>query len=159
MRYLTLAEVLEIHAGVLAIGGDGTGLRDLGALESAIAQPKMTFSGIELYGTIIEKAAALGSSYTKTFMAEYGCRGSSPHPAAPSMRSPESRRAGLYPIEGAPYTRSWHDHASNDCASLEVRMLTAFSALVCSKGRYYLRANQAFSTRLSHNANTSSPKS
>jgi death-on-curing protein len=32
----------------------------LGALESAIAQPRMTFGGEDLYPTIIDKAAVLG---------------------------------------------------------------------------------------------------
>ena len=52
IRYLTLAE---------QVAGSG-GIRDLGALESAIAQPRMTFGGTELYPTIIEKASALGFS-------------------------------------------------------------------------------------------------
>lgn len=34
----------------------------MGALESAVAQPQMTFDGDELYPTIIEKASALGFS-------------------------------------------------------------------------------------------------
>jgi death on curing protein len=34
----------------------------MGALESAISQPRMTFGGEELYPTIIEKASALGFS-------------------------------------------------------------------------------------------------
>ena len=38
------------------------GIRDLGALESAVAQPRMTFSGEDLYPTIVEKAASLGFS-------------------------------------------------------------------------------------------------
>jgi death-on-curing protein len=38
------------------------GIRDLGALESAIAQPYMTFDGNELYPSLAEKAAALGFS-------------------------------------------------------------------------------------------------
>ena len=38
------------------------GIRDLGALESAIAQPYMTFGGNELYPSLAEKAAALGFS-------------------------------------------------------------------------------------------------
>lgn len=38
------------------------GVRDFGALESAVAQPQMTFGGKELYPTIIEKASALGFS-------------------------------------------------------------------------------------------------
>ena len=34
-RYLSLAEVLELHRLVVAQAGGATGLRDLGALESA----------------------------------------------------------------------------------------------------------------------------
>ncbi len=33
-----------------------------GALESAVAQPRMTFGGAELYPTVVEKAASLGFS-------------------------------------------------------------------------------------------------
>ena len=39
--------------------GGASGLRDLGGLESAIAQPRMTFGGQDLYPTLIEKAGAL----------------------------------------------------------------------------------------------------
>jgi death-on-curing protein len=37
-------------------------LRDLGALESAIAQPRQTFSGTDLYPGVAAKAAALAFS-------------------------------------------------------------------------------------------------
>jgi len=40
MRYLTLAEVVELHRRLLQATGGAPGVRDLGALESAIAQPK-----------------------------------------------------------------------------------------------------------------------
>ncbi|NOZ05891.1 MAG: type II toxin-antitoxin system death-on-curing family toxin [Chloroflexi bacterium] len=59
MRYLSLFEVLELHELVLEQSGGTTGIRDLGALESAVAQPRMTFDGVDLYQTIQEKAAAL----------------------------------------------------------------------------------------------------
>lgn len=62
MHYLTLNQVLELHERVLAQSGGSTGIRDIGSLESAIAQPRMTFSGKELYSAIEEKAAALGFS-------------------------------------------------------------------------------------------------
>jgi len=61
-RYLTLEEVLEVHRRVLDQSGGASGVRDLGALESAVAQPRMTFDGVDLYPTVIEKAAALGYS-------------------------------------------------------------------------------------------------
>ena len=60
MRYLTLSEVLELHRLIIDQSGGATGIRDLGGLESAIAQPRMTFAGTDLYPTIAEKASALG---------------------------------------------------------------------------------------------------
>ena len=62
MRYLTLNQVLELHEKILAQSGGSAGIQDVGGLESAIAQPRMTFSGQELYATIEEKAATLGFS-------------------------------------------------------------------------------------------------
>ena len=62
MRYLTIAEVLEAYQRVMQQTGGLVGIRDLGPLESAIAQPYMTFDGNELYPSIAEKAAALGFS-------------------------------------------------------------------------------------------------
>ena len=65
MRYLTLNEVIELHRVLIQQFGGANGLRDLGGLESAIAQPRMTFSGEELYPTIVEKAAAICYSIVK----------------------------------------------------------------------------------------------
>ncbi len=62
MRYLTVGEVLEIYSRVMEQSGGSVGILDLGALESAVAQPRMTFDGEELYPTIVEKSAALGFS-------------------------------------------------------------------------------------------------
>lgn len=62
MRYLTLREILEIYQRVMQQSGGLVGIRDLGALESAVAQPRMTFGGGELYPTVVEKAASLGFS-------------------------------------------------------------------------------------------------
>jgi len=61
MRYLALAEVVELHRRLLEATGAHR-IRDLGALESAIAQPKAAFGGVDLYPTLEEKAAALGLS-------------------------------------------------------------------------------------------------
>jgi death-on-curing protein len=60
MRYLTLGEVVELHRLVLGATGGASGIRDLGALESAVAQPRATFGGNDLHRNLIEKAAALG---------------------------------------------------------------------------------------------------
>jgi len=59
VRLLSLAEVLRLHKVVLEQTGGARGLRDLAALESAVAQPGMTFGGSDLYPTLEEKAAAL----------------------------------------------------------------------------------------------------
>lgn len=62
MRYLTLGEVVALHRAVTESTGGATGLRDLPALESAIAQPRATFGGVDLHPTITGKAAALACS-------------------------------------------------------------------------------------------------
>ena len=59
MRYVTLGEVVELHRRLLQATGGAAGIRDFGALESAVAQPKATFGGSDLYPTLAEKAAAL----------------------------------------------------------------------------------------------------
>ena len=59
MRILSLTEVIELHRLVLDQTGGSPGIRDLGMLQSALAQPQMTFGGAELYPTLEEKAAAL----------------------------------------------------------------------------------------------------
>ena len=60
MRYLTLGEVVELHRLVLTATGGAPGIRDLGALESAVTQPRVSFEGTDLHRSLIEKAAALG---------------------------------------------------------------------------------------------------
>jgi len=62
MRYLTLSEVLDLYSQIMEMSGGAVGIRDMGALESALAQPHMTFGGQDLYPTLAEKAGALGYS-------------------------------------------------------------------------------------------------
>jgi death-on-curing protein len=62
MRFLRLGEVLELHRRVIEQSGGTAGVRDLNALDSALAQPYMTFADRELYPTLVDKAAALGFS-------------------------------------------------------------------------------------------------
>jgi death on curing protein len=59
MRYLTLGEVVALHRAILAATGGAESIRDLGALESALAQPKATFDGADLYPSVVDKASAL----------------------------------------------------------------------------------------------------
>ncbi len=51
MRYLSIAEVLDLHQRLLADSGGAIGVRDLGALESAVSQPHAAFRGQDLYPT------------------------------------------------------------------------------------------------------------
>ncbi|MBD2013561.1 type II toxin-antitoxin system death-on-curing family toxin [Microcoleus sp. FACHB-53] len=62
IRYLTLVEVLNLHRQIIEQSGGALGVRDLGALESALAQPRMTFGGEDLYPTLVDMAAAVGFS-------------------------------------------------------------------------------------------------
>ncbi|MCG8557172.1 MAG: type II toxin-antitoxin system death-on-curing family toxin [Proteobacteria bacterium] len=59
MRLLNLTQVLALHQRIVATSGGSPGIRDLGALLSALSQPSVTFDGQELYPTLEEKAAAL----------------------------------------------------------------------------------------------------
>ena len=62
MRYLSLGEVVHLHQALLEETGGASGIRDLGLLESALAQPRATFGGTDLYPTLVAKAATLGFS-------------------------------------------------------------------------------------------------
>jgi len=59
VRFLRLNEVLYLHRRIIEETGGSGGLRDLGTLESALAQPRMTFGGEDLYPGLAEKASAL----------------------------------------------------------------------------------------------------
>lgn len=45
MRFLSLAEVLALQQRLIATSGGADGLRDAGALESAVSQPHASFAG------------------------------------------------------------------------------------------------------------------
>jgi len=62
VRYLALNEVLELYRRIMGQTGGLVGIRDLNALESALAQPRATFGGVDLYPTAVDKASALGFS-------------------------------------------------------------------------------------------------
>jgi len=62
MRYLKVGEALNVYRRVMRQSGGLEGVRDLGLLESAISQPRMTFNEQDLYPSIVDKAAALGFS-------------------------------------------------------------------------------------------------
>ena len=62
MRFLTVEEILELHDRVIKASGGMSGVRQLGDVEKAVAQPQMSFEGQDLYVGLAEKAAALGFS-------------------------------------------------------------------------------------------------
>ena len=59
MEYLTLNEVLLLHARLIQRTGGIRGVRDLGLIESALARPQATFEGSDLYPDLWSKASAL----------------------------------------------------------------------------------------------------
>ena len=59
MQYLTLEQVLFIHARLVAETGGEHGIRNLGLLQSAVARPQAIFDGNPLYSDIYSQAAAL----------------------------------------------------------------------------------------------------
>ena len=59
MRYLTTGEVLELHRRLIQEHGGKAWLRDVGSLESAVAQPMQSFGGEDLHVTLEAKASAL----------------------------------------------------------------------------------------------------
>ena len=56
ISYLTLEDVLGL--AVIAVNGEPL-VRDLGLLGSAVAQPRTTLSGADIYPDLISKAAAM----------------------------------------------------------------------------------------------------
>lgn len=65
MIRLTKQQVILLHQDVIAQSGGSPEIRDEGLLESVLNAPFQTFAGIELYPTIIDKAAQLGYSLIK----------------------------------------------------------------------------------------------
>jgi death-on-curing protein len=65
MRYLELDEVLRIHERAIRQYGGSPELRDLGLLESALAAPKQTMFGEDLYPDVAAKSAILVFSLVK----------------------------------------------------------------------------------------------
>jgi len=57
-RFLSLEEILEIHAEVIDRYGGSTGVRDQGLLESAIAAPQSAFGDHYLHTDIYQMGAA-----------------------------------------------------------------------------------------------------
>ncbi|MCE9529916.1 MAG: Fic family protein [Planctomycetes bacterium] len=63
-EHLSLDQVLFIHRAMIERYGGSDIILDIGLIESATAQSRATFDGIDLYPTIEEKAAAVSFSMT-----------------------------------------------------------------------------------------------
>ncbi len=59
MRYFTTSELFDLHRQIIEQSAGASGVRDPSAVEAAAAQPRMTFDQVDLYPTLVEKAAAL----------------------------------------------------------------------------------------------------
>lgn len=57
-EFLDLEDVLAIHEEQLARFGGGSGIRDAGLLESALATPRATFDGSYVHADVFSMAAA-----------------------------------------------------------------------------------------------------
>jgi death on curing protein len=62
MKYVSLAELLVLYDKIMQASGGAAGIRDFGALDSAIAQPRLTFDATPLYPDLTKATAALGYS-------------------------------------------------------------------------------------------------
>lgn len=56
--FLTLDEVLSLHAEQIRLFGGSSGIRDLGLLQSAVGNVEATFDGAFLHDTLFAMAAA-----------------------------------------------------------------------------------------------------
>ena len=57
-EFLTVEHVLALHQRQMERFGGGSGVRDYGLLESAVAQPQATFDGMFVHNGLFELAAA-----------------------------------------------------------------------------------------------------
>jgi death-on-curing protein len=57
-RFVSLDEVLALHARQIELYGGGAGVRDLGLLQSAVSMPAASFDGAWLHATLEEMAGA-----------------------------------------------------------------------------------------------------
>lgn len=59
MKILKKRQILLLHSALIAESGGSDGIRDEGLLDSAVNTPFQTFSGQDLYPTVLDKAVRL----------------------------------------------------------------------------------------------------
>lgn len=60
MIWITVEQVIAVHAYLIHETGGTAGIRDKAGLEAAIAAPLQSFDGLDLFPTILEKIARIG---------------------------------------------------------------------------------------------------
>jgi death on curing protein len=71
IHFLTIDMVLDAHAQQLSLFGGGTGLRDLGLLESAVARAEHKFANGETNLAVLAAAYAFGIAQNNPFVDGY----------------------------------------------------------------------------------------
>jgi death-on-curing protein len=65
MKYLTVEQVLFLHARIIEETGGSHGVGDIGLLQSAVARPQAVFEDQDLYPDVFSKAAAFMDSLVR----------------------------------------------------------------------------------------------
>ena len=73
--FLTLDEVLGIHADQIRVYGGASGLRDLALLRSAIAMPETTFDGEYLHPSVFRWRPRIPSTWRGIIRSQMGTSG------------------------------------------------------------------------------------
>jgi len=63
--YITIEEVLAIHATVLGLTTGSLGVRDMNSLQGCLERPKTSLGGNDMFADIFSKAAALIESIAR----------------------------------------------------------------------------------------------
>lgn len=97
MKYLTPQQVLAIHDQMVKRFSGSSGIRDIGFVESAVARPMATFDGVDLYGNIFDKAAALLQSLLKN------------HPFVDGNKRTALSSAGIFLKMNGYFLKNYHE--------------------------------------------------
>lgn len=60
MELLSIEQVIALHEDIIRVTGGALGIRDEGALISSVNQPLMSYGGVDLYPSIVDKSVAMG---------------------------------------------------------------------------------------------------
>ncbi len=65
MIWLSKEQLIRLHAEIIGETGGSDGLREEGILESALAAPLQSYDGIDLFPSVLSKAARLACGLTQ----------------------------------------------------------------------------------------------